>query len=144
MLGRPTNLTPELAEDIAQAIRRGAKPADAAGAYGVPFGTFHEWMGRGNGQDPLRPALPLYIEFAEAVHRAEQICKAAIALMAVEKIKTTADAMLFLSRRFPDEWRERVDVRLELQAEVRRLADESGVDYDEALAEAERILASVR
>ena len=140
-MGRPTKLTPELATAIVTLIQHGVHPPIAAGAYGVDKATFYEWLARGESRDPDRLSVPEYTEFAERVRRAEHEAESAIVAMAVKKIRTSGDALAVLARRFGERWRERIDVRVELEAEVRRLANETGVDYAEALAEAERILA---
>jgi hypothetical protein len=51
-------------------------------------------------------------------------------------------AAWWLARRRPADYglRARLDVHVELEAEVRALAEEAGVDYETALAKAERIL----
>lgn len=140
-MARPTKLTPELQAAIVKLVQLGVHPHVAAGAMGVQTATFYEWMARGEARDAERPSVPEYTEFAEAVRRAERESESALVALAVQKARTTADALAVLARRFGDRWRERVDVRVELEAEVRRLAEETGVDYAEALAEAERILA---
>ena len=140
-MARPTKLTPEIATGIVTLVQHGVHPPVAAGAYGVDGSTFYEWMSRGEDRDPRRPSVPEYTAFAEAVRRAEHEAESAIVAMAVKKIRTSGDALAVLARRFGDRWRERIDVRVELEAEVRRLANETGVDYAEALQEAERILA---
>lgn len=140
-MARPTKLTPEISTGIVTLIQYGVHPSVAAGAFGVDRATFYEWMARGEGRDPVRPSVPEYVAFADDVRRAEHEAESALVALAVKKIRSTGDALAILARRYGDRWRERVDIRVELEAEVRRLAEESGVDYAEALAEAERILA---
>lgn len=140
-MARPTMLTPELHDAIIRLVETGVHPSVAAGAHRVASSTFYEWMARGEGRSDTRPSEPEYTEFAEAVRAAEHKAESALVLLAMQKAKTSQDALAVLSRRFGDRWRERVDVRVELEAEVRRLAEETGVNADDALAEAERILA---
>jgi pyocin large subunit-like protein len=140
-MGRPTKLTPELHAEIIKLVETGVHPFVAAGCFGVAQGTFYEWMARGEGRDTDRPMEPEYAAFAVAVHTAERRAEAALVALAVAKAKGSGDALAVLARRFGDRWREKIDVRVELEAEVRRIAEESGVDYAEALAEAERVLA---
>jgi hypothetical protein len=78
---------------------------------------------------------PMYADFADAVRTAEGRAEATLVTLAAVKAKTSGDALAILARRFGDRWREKIDVRVELEAEVRRIAEESGVDYAEALAE---------
>jgi CRP-like cAMP-binding protein len=97
-------------------------------------------MARGEGRDPDRLSVPLYIAFAESVRDAERQCEAAIAIMATAKIKTTADALAFLARRFGGEWREKTELTIDLRTAVAALTSDEG-EREAALAEAERILA---
>ena len=140
-MARPTKLTPEIHVGIVTLVQYGDHPDVAAGAIGVDRGTFFEWMARGEARDPVRPMVPVYAEFADAIRAAEVQAESALITTAVKKIRTTTDALAIAARRFGDRWRERIDVHVELEAEVRRLSEEMGVDYAEALAEAERILA---
>jgi hypothetical protein len=141
-MARPTKLKPDVAEAIVRLIEHAVHPEVAAGAFGISYRTYTEWLARGEGrEDDDRPAEPIYVEFARDVRAAEYRAESALTGMAVGKIRTTRDALDVLARRFGVRWRERIDVHVELEAEVRRLAEETGVDYAEALAEAERILA---
>jgi len=140
-MARPTKLTPEIHVGIVTLVQYGVHPDVAAGAFGVGRSTFFEWLERGESSDPRRPSVPEYTAFADDIRAAEFQAESALISTAVAKIRTTQDALSIAARRFGDRWRERVDVHLELEAEVRKMADEMGVDYAEALAEAERILA---
>jgi transposase len=71
MAGRRTTLTPELQAKIVAAVRAGNAFGPACEAAGVPAWTGYEWVRRGRGDDPDRPATPLYTQFAEAVRQAE-------------------------------------------------------------------------
>ena len=139
-MARPTKLTPEIHVGIVTLVQYGVHPDVAAGAFGVGRSTFFEWMERGEDTDPRRPSVPEYVTFADDIRAAEFQAESALISTAVAKIKTTSDALAIAARRFP-RWRERIDVHIELEAEVRKLAEENGVDYDQALAEDERILA---
>lgn len=62
--GRPTFLTPELQEGICDLIRKGNRPAEAAGCFSVSQRAFYEWMQEGKkGTEP-------YAQFAHAVKTA--------------------------------------------------------------------------
>lgn len=59
--GRPTLLTRELQDGICELIRKGNRPAEAAGCFGVDQATYFRWMQRGKaGEEPWR-------EFRESV-----------------------------------------------------------------------------
>jgi hypothetical protein len=69
-MARPTKLTPEVQAAIVEAIRAGSFDWVAAQAAGIDPATFREWMGRGDGRDPDRPATPQYAAFAAEVRQA--------------------------------------------------------------------------
>ena len=71
MAGRRTTLTSALQARIVAAIRAGNAFGPACEAAGVSAWTGYEWIRRGRGDDPDRPATPLYAAFAEAVRQAE-------------------------------------------------------------------------
>ena len=56
---------------------------------------------------------------------------------------STSDALLMflLKSDRPDRYRERVDIRVDLRREAERIAADLGINAEEAIAEAERILA---
>jgi hypothetical protein len=68
--GRETLLTPELQQRIVSYVRAGAFDWVAAEANGVNRFTFHEWIRRGEGEDPDRPQTEAYAQFAQAVRTA--------------------------------------------------------------------------
>lgn len=76
-------LTPELQEGICDLIRKGNRPAEAAGCFGVAPQTYHQWMRLGrNGQSP-------YADFAVATQSA--IADAKEGLVAVMRRAAEAD-----------------------------------------------------
>jgi hypothetical protein len=133
-MGRPTKRYPETEQAILNALRVGNTRTDSALAAGISRETLRRWMDD--------------VAFSGAVEKAEAEAR----LRFVGQIAKAAAqgnwqaAAWNLERRDHENWgrRERVDIHLALEAEVRRLANEHGVDYQEALAEAERILASAR
>lgn len=50
-MGRPTKLTPELADQIVQNLRAGAYIETAAKAAGINKTTLHDWLNRGQRED---------------------------------------------------------------------------------------------
>lgn len=141
---RPTKLTPEIATGIVTLIQHGVHPPIAAGAYGVARSTYHEWIARGEDRDPLRPSEPIYIEFAEAVARAEEQSEAALVHLAVQKVRTTAEALAVLERRFGERWMNRREITVNFRREAEKLAAQTGLDADEIMAEAEKIFAEAQ
>jgi hypothetical protein len=63
--GRPSKLTPDLAERIVAAVRDGAFPHAAAEAAGVPLRSFYRWMAQGEIERRGR-----YAEFRHMIHEA--------------------------------------------------------------------------
>lgn len=143
-MARPTSLTPELANGIVKLIQNGAHPITAAGAYGVARSTFYDWMERGEATDPVRLALPLYIEFADNVRKAEYEAESTLVALAIAKIRTTADAVMVLERRFSERWQRREEVTINLRREAEKIAKETGLDADAILSEVEAILAGTK
>lgn len=72
--GRPpgsVSLTPEIQERILELIRGGTYDYIAAEAVGISERTFHEWIQRGEGKHPTRPATRRLKVFATEVRRAK-------------------------------------------------------------------------
>lgn len=60
-------LNPQVRKSILDAVTAGAFDHVAAESAGVSVATFGEWLARGEGRDPDRPADALYAAFAEEV-----------------------------------------------------------------------------
>ena len=59
--------------------------------------------------------------------------------IAVRKARTTRDALDILARRFGAEWRERVDVSLDVRTVIESLTSDPA-EREAAVAEAERLM----
>jgi hypothetical protein len=70
-IGRPPRLTPALQEQLVAAVRRTGWLGPAARACGIPENVVAEWVARGRGTHPTRPATREYAEFAHAIKRAQ-------------------------------------------------------------------------
>jgi hypothetical protein len=70
-MARPTKLTRQVTTAICEAVRAGVQFEQACWSVGIAASTAFEWRARGEGRDPRRPATSPYVEFAEAVARAE-------------------------------------------------------------------------
>ena len=143
-MARPTKLTPEIATGIVTLLEHAVHPKVAAGSFGVSEGTFYEWLQRGEGRHPTQPLDPVYAEFAERVRAAEYKAESTLVGLAISKIKTTADAVLLLERRFRDNWQRTEEVTINIRREAERIAAASGLDADEIWAETERILSQAK
>jgi len=141
---RPSKLTPELATGIVTLLENAVHPEVAAGAFGVSLAAFSEWVARGEGTDPIRLSEPMYTEFAERVRTAEYKAESALVGLAIGKVRTTADAVLLLERRFRDRWQRTEEVTVNIRREAERIAEATGLNASEIQAEAERILSEAR
>lgn len=133
---RPLRHTPVAEEAILVGIRHGMAKTKAAQAAGFNHNTVWEWMTKS-------PA------FAAKVHQAEAECQSkmlAVVIGAAEKMlpNTWQAAAWLLERRWPDEFgqKTRLDVNIDLQAEIRELALAAGLDPADLVAQAEGIIAT--
>lgn len=68
MIGRPTKLTPELADRFVTAMEQGHSITRAAALCGITRGTAHAWLAKGQEDDPSTP--PEFSDFSDRVTRA--------------------------------------------------------------------------
>lgn len=118
---------------ILQALENGCTRRAAAGAAGIGHTTLYRML------DADRT-------FRDAVEKAEDVAEARATALVVEaayKGNWTAAAW-WLERRRPDDYGKRVAVDVSIKDEVARIASELGIDADEAIAEAERVLAEAK
>lgn len=166
-IGRPTKLTPPIAQAILQAVSGGVPYVRAAALADIPQDTAMEWRRRGEGTSN-RPWTAYYANFVHELKKAEAQDEARRVLrinqagqggnIVYEKTTTfpdgrivtevkrtapewTADAW-HLERSQPDVWgrRERLDVRLSIERAAAKVAEETGLTVAEVLAEAEALL----
>lgn len=108
--GRPTKLTPEVEATILEAIGKGASRVAAAAIAQVSEHSLKDWLSRGEGHDPDRPAVEPYIAFATKLRRQE----AALQRDLVQRLVDAANggsldaAKWVLERRFPHDFGNRV------------------------------------
>lgn len=162
--GRPTKLTPAIQTAIVQAISLGVPTGTAAAYVGITKACFLQWLQRGEGTHPTRPATTRYVDFVAAIEKAKAIDETRrIARLEqaarggqVTRVKTTTypdgrvtreectsepqwtvDAW-FLERSYPDRWgrRERMDVRLSIEQLYARVAEVLGLETQHILDEA--------
>jgi hypothetical protein len=70
-IGRPPKLTPKLRAELLKAIRQCGWLSPAARRCGVSMACVKEWVERGRGMHPTRPATALYASFAADVEKAQ-------------------------------------------------------------------------
>lgn len=128
-------ITSEQVEKMLHGLRLGMTRRAAAGAAGFSKTAFYRMLEEDDGT--LRTA----VENAE--HEAEATYTAIVAKAAGEPRNWTAAAW-WLERRHPDDFgrRDRIDVKIDLRALAEKVAP--GLDVDEVLAEAERIMAEAK
>lgn len=143
-MARPTKLTPEVASGIVTLIEHGVHPVVAAGSFGVARTTYYQWVALGEAVDEALPSDLMYVEFADSVRSAEYKAESALVGLAIAKVKTTADAVILLERRFRERWQRTEEVTINIRREAEKIAAETGLDADDIVAEAEAILAGAR
>ena len=100
-MARPTKLTPETHAAIVKALAIGATRKDAAGAAGVDYTTFLNWLAAGE-----KASKGAFFEFFHACQRAEHDAR----LKYTATIAQAAQggdwraAMEYLKRRDPEHW----------------------------------------
>ena len=115
-IGRPPRLTPLLAKQLVAAVGRMGWLSPAARACGVPENVVAEWVSRGRGTHPTRPATRAYADFAHAIERAQADWEASkLALIdtaARTKVECWTAAAWALERHAPERYgrRDHVDV----------------------------------
>lgn len=115
------------------ALENGCTREAAAGVAGVNRATFYRWMDDAT--------------FRDAVEKAEQLAEAKFTAAVVYAIpKSWQAAAWWLERRRYQNYarRDQLEMRIDIKAEVRKLAEELGLDSEAALAEVEAILAERR
>lgn len=113
------------------ALENGCTREAAAGAAGVTRTTFYRWMDD--------------VAFRDAVEKAEALAEAKFTAAVVYAVpKSWQAAAWWLERRRYQSYarRDQVEMRIDIKAEVRKLAEELGLDADAAIAEVEAILGS--
>ena len=127
---RPSKLTPQVQAAIVASIANGATRQAAADLAGIGAATVREWIARGEGRDPDRPATPELEDFAAEVRRAE----ASLEIRCVETILESDNwraAAWLLERRFPDRWGP--SARHEVRAEVVTRNEPAALPFDPKL-----------
>ena len=127
--GRPSKYTPERVQRIVQALQAGSTRKAACQYAGISDETFATWL-REN------------LDFLDAVTQAETAAELRCNTTIMQAIRdgSTTDAWKWLERRRAEDYG-RVDrTEITVRREAEKLAAELGLNADELLSEAERIL----
>ncbi|HKE79025.1 MAG TPA: hypothetical protein VKB54_06940 [Solirubrobacteraceae bacterium] len=101
-VGRPTALTPELAERLVELLRAGSHPDVACKVVGIGRRTYYRWLARGQSNRARdRPYADLRDRIGQARAEAEARAVAQIARAGADDWRAAA---WFLERGFPDRW----------------------------------------
>jgi hypothetical protein len=126
-VARPTKLTKAVQERICSALREGNYFSVACEGAGVAASTGREWVARGEGRCPGRPAGPPYAAFAAAVKKARAEAEAS----ALRQVRQAANdgtwqaAAWLLERGHPERWGRRAQAHDFVSVEVAaKLMDE--------------------
>ena len=127
-----SKLSDERVTVLLTALEQGDTRRSAAATAGIHVRTLYNWLERDDG------TLLHAIEKAEATAEHNHL---AVIVKAAVKGNWQASAW-WLERRLSDTYarRERLEVKMDLRAEVTKLAEELGLDAEAAIAEAEALL----
>jgi len=116
-------------EAAIQALQTGCTRRAAAGAAGVTAQTFYRWL-----ED---------VTFRDEVEKAEALAEASYTSAVAHAVpRSWQAAAWWLERRHHEDYaqRSKVEMSVDLRAEVRKIAGEMGLDEDAVMAEAEAVL----
>jgi hypothetical protein len=166
--GRTTKLTPAIQTAIVNAVTGGVPYEQAALLADISPNTAREWLARGEGRDPDRPATPLYAAFAVAIEKARAADEARRILrinqagqggaIVHEKTVTYPDGRVLREvRRSAPDWQSdawhlertrperygrkaQIDLSVDIRAMAARVAEKMGLDVDALLRQAQQLL----
>lgn len=127
MTGRPTKLTQETHDAIVRDIGNGVTFVDAAGAAGIDYATFNNWMKRGEVAKS-----GIYFEFFHACKIAQAQARKKFTLV-IAKASADGDwraALEYLKRHDPENWGDRQDVNLKAESSITIKWGDDGASND--------------
>lgn len=114
MAGRPTKLTTELMNEIAQYLRAGNYIETTAALVGIHRDSVYEWLKRGNAEIErvsksnranIRKREAIFVEFTDTVKKAQAQSEAMlVGLIGQAAQKNWTAAAWRLERKYPDKW----------------------------------------
>jgi len=138
-MARPDKLTPERMDRIVTAIRAGNTREAAAQYAGVGETTLYRWLQTGRRSRNGSKCRELW----EAVKEAENDAELESVLIIREAArKSWQAAAWWLERRKHGAWGRKESLDITIRREAEKIAKETGLDVEEIMAEAERIVAA--
>ena len=133
--GQNSKQTPERMDAVLAGIRLGQSRTMAARAAGVTHTTIANWA-------TASPDFAMALDKAEADGQ-QMLLRVVISAAAKNLPNTWQAAAWLLERRWPSEFaqKSRLDVSIDLQAEIRQLAEQHGLQYEDVVNQAEAIIA---
>jgi hypothetical protein len=133
-MSRPSLMTPERVAGVLAGIKLGQSRTQAGRAAGVTHQTIARWAER-------VPSFAAQLDQAEAEGQ-QLLLKIVVAAAAKNLPNTWQAAAWLLERRWPNDFgqKSRLDVSIDLQAEIHDLAERKGLDVGEVMAMAEAII----
>lgn len=135
-MGRPCKLTPIVQERIIGALWAGNTRHAAAGFAGIAASTLSRWIAQAE-----RARNGKFKTFWNLLRVAENVAEMRCVMVIQESMrKDWRAAAWWLERRRQDEWGKRENVDITIHREAERVARETGLDAEDIVAEAERLL----
>lgn len=142
-MGRPSKLTSRAMRLVVSAVARGNTRKVAAEAAGISEPTLYRWLALGAEEG----ATKAYREFREAIAKAEAGAVMAAVGVVRHAGRTSWQAMAWwLERRYPDEWgrKDRIELIELIRRDAERIAESTGLNAEEIVADAQRFLSNSR
>lgn len=125
-------LTPAVHAAIVESIRGGNYIDMSAAAAGICRKTFYNWMHLGEADDATEP----YLSFASDVRKAEAESEAdAVKVLHAAKYEDWKASEVFLKRRFPKRWGDKVESNVDATIKVEASPTEAARLVREAFGE---------
>jgi len=131
-MARPTDLTPEVHQQLIQALSSGVPIKDACAFVGISETAYYNWMDRGR---KARKGDERFVEFSQSATRARVMARVGAVAVIRKSVQdgNSEDARWFLERSDPANWG-RKDMLIQLGIDpallkqLKQNADEAGVD----------------
>jgi transposase len=129
VVGRPTKLTPEIQNRIVVLIRAGNYVETAAASAGIHKSTLYDWLKRGarekqritqNPRARISKKEAPFVDFSDAVEKAQAEAESRDVMLIAKAAEEQWQAAAWrLERKFPARWGRKLDVKQEVQGQVK-------------------------